>query len=228
VDEAETRAAPAARSPVAEMYGVLLLCHVTGGAVSLLSAAVAIATTKGARGHVYAGRVFVLAMALVFVTAVPMTIIRPNPFLLVVAVFSFYLALTGWLRARNRSGMPVLADWIATVAMGVTAVAMAVMGLLMVAAGSMLGIVLLAFALIGGGLAASEVPFLRGRRYRGAERIVAHLGRMLGGTIAALTAFLVVNVRVVPAFLVFLAPTVLLTPLIFYWAARVGRAAERG
>jgi hypothetical protein len=52
-------------------------------------------------------------------------------------------------------------------------------------------------------------------------RIAAHLGRMLGGTIAAVTAFTVVNVRIEPAFVVWLAPTVVLTPVIAYWTARV-------
>jgi hypothetical protein len=44
---------------------------------------------------------------------------------------------------------------------------------------------------------------------------------MLGGTIAAVTAFTVVNVRIEPAFVVWLAPTVVLAPVIAYWTARV-------
>jgi hypothetical protein len=49
---------------------------------------------------------------------------------------------------------------------------------------------------------------------------------MLAGTIAAVTAFTVVNVRVEPAFVVWLAPTVALTPLIVYWNHRVYRRSE--
>jgi hypothetical protein len=44
------------------------------------------------------------------------------------------------------------------------------------------------------------------------------------GAIGALTAFTVVNVHAEPAFIPWLAPTVLLTPLLFYWAARVQRS----
>ncbi|HJW67929.1 MAG TPA: hypothetical protein VJ829_01095 [Candidatus Binatia bacterium] len=77
---------------------------------------------------------------------------------------------------------------------------------------------------MGGALSPVDLYFLHGRRYRGIDRIIAHLARMLGGAIAALTAFTVVNVHAEPAFIPWLAPTVLLTPLIFYWAARVQRS----
>jgi hypothetical protein len=48
---------------------------------------------------------------------------------------------------------------------------------------------------------------------------------MMGATIAVITAFLVVNVRFDPGWVVWLAPTVVLTPLIIVWSrrARQGR-----
>jgi hypothetical protein len=143
---------------------------------------------------------------------------------LLVAVFSCYLVVTGWLRARNRSAVPTVADWVATTSMAVASAAMAVWSLALLRGGSSLGIVLLVFAGVGGTLSLVDVYFLRGRRYRGLDRIIAHLARMLDGAIAALTAFTVVNVHAEPAFIPWLAPTVLLTPLIFYWAARVQRS----
>jgi hypothetical protein len=144
-------------------YRLLLAFHIAAGATALIAAVGALGTLKGGRWHVRAGRMFVVAMLVVFLTAVPMTLLRPNLFLFLVAVFSVYLVLTGWLRARNRSGVPTAAEWVAATG-------------------------------------------------------------MVGSTIAALTAFTVVNVRLEPAFVVWLAPTVLLTPLIFYWVARVQRS----
>src|SRR5262245_44924735 len=206
------------------MYPLLLSCHIAGGTTALLSAAVALTTAKGDRAHVYSGRAFVIAMSVVFLTAVPMTLIRPNLLLLLVAVFSFYLALSGWLRARNRSGVPVPLEWMAAIAMVVAAVAMGIQGIELVRGGDHMGIVLLAFGGIGAALAASDLWLLRAQAYRGTTRIAWHLARMLGATIAALTAFAVVNIRVEPAFAVWLTPTVILTPLIFYWTARVQRS----
>jgi hypothetical protein len=44
---------------------------------------------------------------------------------------------------------------------------------------------------------------------------------MLAGTIAAVTAFTVVNVSTEPAVLAWLGPTAIITPLIVYWNRRV-------
>jgi hypothetical protein len=207
------------------MYKLILLVHIAGGLTALVAAAGALATTKGDRRHVYSGRTFVLGMLIVFLTAVPMTLIRPNLFLFLIAVFSFYLALTGWLRARNRSGVPVLADWVAATAMAATSLAMFVRAIALMGAQDSRAVVLLSFGGIGGVFAIADLYFLRGHRYQGEVRIAAHLTRMLAGTIAAVTAFTVVNLRFEPAFVVWLAPTLVLTPVIVYWNVRVRRPA---
>ena len=209
------------RASTKMIYGFLLSLHIAAGVAALVAAAVALARTKGSRGHVQSGRAFVVAMLIVFLTAVPMTVVRGDVFLFLIAVFTGCLVLTGWLRARERSEAPTVIDWAAAIAMTSTAVAMGVWSIVLLRRGSWLGVVLVVFALIGGALALSDLHFLRRRAYRGTLRIAVHLGRMLGGTIAALTAFTVVNVRIEPAFVPWLAPTVLLTPLIVYWVRRV-------
>jgi hypothetical protein len=103
---------------------------------------------------------------------------------------------------------------------------MCVRGIVVLGAGHSMGTVLLVFGGIGGWLASSDLRSLHGRHYVGTTRIVAHLTRMLSGTIAAVTAFTVVNVRFDPAFFVWLAPTVVLTPVIVYWSARMRRMDE--
>jgi hypothetical protein len=100
---------------------------------------------------------------------------------------------------------------------------MCVRGVVALRAGDSMGIVLLAFGGIGGSYAIGDLYFLRRHRYRGTFRIADHLSRMLAGTIAAVTAFTVVNVRLEPAVLVWLTPAVALTPLIVYWNVRVRR-----
>ena len=54
--------------------------------------------------------------------------------------------------------------------------------------------------------------------------LLAHLQRMTGAYIASLTAFLVVN-KILPGIIVWLLPTVILTPLIIVWTRkyRVGK-----
>ena len=203
------------------MYQLLLGTHIVAGNLALLAAIGAIVARKGGAAHLWAGRAFTLGMTVIFVTAVPMTLIRPNVFLLLVALFNGYLAWSGWLRVRNRSGEPRPVEWLVASAMVVTAVGMVIGGGLMLFRGNSMGVVLVVFAAIGGGLAVSDVQGLRVQRYRGARRIASHLTRMLGATIGAFTAFLVVNVRIEPAFAVWVAPSLVLTPLIAYWGRRV-------
>ena len=52
------------------------------------------------------------------------------------------------------------------------------------------------------------------------DRIVLHLNRMGGASIATLTAVFVVNVQTSPAVIAWLLPTVVGTPLIIYWTRR--------
>jgi len=208
-------------------YRLLLWLHIASGHVALAAAVGAMLTGKGSRWHVYTGRLFTLGMALVFVTAVPITLMRPNLFLLLVAIFSFYLALTGWLRARNRTGARLPGERVAAAAMAVVAIGMLARGVFMLAGGQSMGLVLVVFSGIGGTLAALDLRPAPGARYRGVTRIAGHLTRMLAGTIAAVTAFSVVNIRVEPAVIVWLAPTVVLTPLIVYWNVRIRRPHGR-
>jgi hypothetical protein len=44
---------------------------------------------------------------------------------------------------------------------------------------------------------------------------------MLGATIAALTAFTVVNIHTHPAYIAWIAPTILVLPVMLWWQKRV-------
>jgi hypothetical protein len=54
----------------------------------------------------------------------------------------------------------------------------------------------------------------------GKERIVRHLTNMMGGTIAVVTAVLVVNVDVEPVWIWWVLPTALITPIILWWSRK--------
>jgi hypothetical protein len=210
------------------MYRTLLGAHIVAGNVALFAAVGAMLSRKGGPIHLWSGRAFSIGMGVIFLTALPMSLMRPNVFLLLVALFNGYLAWSGWIRARNRGGEPITAEWLGASAMAGTAVVMLAGGVFMLVSGNLMGIVLVVFAGIGGGLAVADLRGMRSRRYRGAGRIASHLTRMLGATIGAFTAFLVVNVRVEPAFVVWIAPSLLLTPVVVYWGRRVRGPAAAG
>ena len=106
------------------VFNLLLVIHITSGSVALLMAVIALVTAKGRRHHVLAGRIYASAMTVIFLTAVPLAIFGSNVFLLLIAVFSFYLVFAGWRFARNRRGIPRPVDWSAAATMGVTGLAM--------------------------------------------------------------------------------------------------------
>lgn len=212
-----------------ETEPILLAAHIASGFAALASALVA-ASVKALRlphrWHVLAGRVFVAGMAGIFLTAVPLALMGGVLFLLLVAVLSLYLALAGWREAVRARGRSAWIDRTAPIAMILAGAAMAGWGTLGLVAGNFGGIVLLVFGAIGLLVAIEDLRRI-GRSAAGPARIAHHMSRMMGATIAVVTAFLVVNVRFEPGWIVWLGPTALLTPVIFVWARRI-RAGRFG
>jgi hypothetical protein len=208
-----------------DLYRILLMIHVFSGAVSLLTAAIAIAAKNFGwqhRIHLTSGKVFSLAMALIFVTALPMSLMKLNIFLLLVSIFSFYLMLMGWLYATDRQGK------VAPIMLGVSSI-MILTSLAMLGYGiwqlmlDRFALPLIAFGAIGLFLAWIDWRVARAGGLKGKPRIAQHLTQMMGATIAAITAFLV-NVVQLEGFLsavLWLAPTAILVPMLIRSARSV-------
>ena len=196
----------------------------------LLTAAVVATLTKtldlAHKWHIYSGTVFFWAMLVVFLTALPLAVIRPNTFLFLIAFLSFYFALAGWRYATNRRGVARPVDWISASVMAIAALGMIMFGVFMLSRSNINGITMVALGGIGAGLTIVDLRTLRRGGAKGPERIAQHLTMMLAGAIATITAFVVTNVRVQPAFIVWLAPTVVITPIIIVWSRRI-RAGKR-
>lgn len=212
------------------LFQGLLIVHVVAGSIALLAAASAFgakALRRSHRTHVRAGRTFFWAMVVVFATAIPMSVLRHNTFLFLIALFSFYLALVGWRLARNRRGIAAPVDWLIAGAMAIVSLAMIAGGAIGWAAAPGLGPVLMTFGAIAAFLVFRHVAFLRRREVHAKQRIALHLTMMLSATIATLTAFAVVNLRFLPQPVAWLLPTVLLVPVIVIWRRRVLGGRDR-
>ena len=85
---------------------VLLLLHILCGSLSLISSALSISNKKGSSTHRFFGKFYFWGMVGVFLTAIPLAILKLNVFLLLIAIFSFYLAFAGMRFAVNRKGIP--------------------------------------------------------------------------------------------------------------------------
>ena len=210
---------------------VLLILHIAAGSIALLSAVLALVTAKGGANHVKTGQVYALGMTVIFLTAVPLAMLGTNIFLLLIAVFSFYLVFAGWRFARNRRGRPQPVDWAAVVILGLT-------GLGMWGYGAVLGmqedaqwVTMVIFGAIAVALALADTHFhhrlAQGQSRAGKQRIQRHLTNMLAGTIATVTAVMVVNVDLNPVWIPWILPTVVITPLIIWWNRRVSGRGRR-
>lgn len=205
----------------------LLLVHIAAGFVALGTSFLAV-TNKvfdlSHRWHVAAGRGFAWSMVIMTLSAVALSILGANVFLLLIAVFSLYLVLSGWAYARNRSGVPGALDRVRAMGMVLASIAMLALGTYLLITRDLDGVTMLAFGGIGAALSLSDLRILRAGGLRGSARIGKHLTMMLASSIAAITAFLVVNITFHPMVVVWLAPTLVLVPVIIAMNRKVRKA----
>ena len=195
----------------------LLFIHIIAGTLSLLAAALAVVSAKGKKVHIRAGRTYFWGMFLIFITAIPMSIISSNLFLFPVAIFSFYLAYAGMRFGRNRTGIASTFDWAAVGLMILSGIAMWCLATLYFINNNTQYITLTVFGFIAISLGYADFRSYRNKSAIGKKRIARHLTNMLAGTIAVITAVLVTNVNIEPVFIFWILPTILITPLIFWW-----------
>jgi hypothetical protein len=207
---------------MATLMTILLWAHIGAGTLALGLAPAAMLTTKGGPAHRRWGKIYFWAMAVVAATALALSLWRPQLFLTLLAVFSFYMAFTGYralFRKRPTEGQgPSAVDWAAALLTLASSAAMAVLGLLRPSpAWERMGIVPVVFGALGVVLAGLDVArFARPSPDRH-RWWVDHMQGMLGSYIATVSAFSVVNFTFVPTTVRWLWPTVIGVPLVTLW-----------
>lgn len=93
------------------MLSPLLILHICGGGVGLLSGAVAACFRKGSRAHGLAGNVFLVSMLIMSGSGAYMAVMKSQMNNVFGGVLTFYLVATAWITARRREGRPGFFDW---------------------------------------------------------------------------------------------------------------------
>jgi|TARA_B100000287_G_C20502980_1_gene729870 hypothetical protein len=199
----------------------LLVAHIFAGCISLIAAVFAVVSSKGKQAHILAGRTYFWGMAVIFLTAIPMSISSSNVFLFLIAIFSFYLAYAGMRFARNRTGTANLFDWVAVGLMVFSGLAMWFLALVYFMNNNSQYITLTVFGFIAISLGYMDFRSYRNKSAIGKQRIARHLTNMLAGTIAVITAVLVTNLSIEPVFILWILPTIIISPLIFWWNRKI-------
>ncbi|HEX6174868.1 MAG TPA: hypothetical protein VF089_12695 [Candidatus Binatia bacterium] len=203
------------------MRSSILVIHICGGVVGLLSGIAAVAFRKGSPRHRLAGNIFFASMLTMAATAAYLG----NFF---GGAFTFYLVTTGWLTGRKREGETTLFDWGAflfALAIGLIIVGHSVRvisGAVAPKPGVPVGMPLFLGCLVLLAAAGDLRMLMRGGVF-GRQRIARHLWRMFVGLFIATGSFLAQ--RRVVAFLggpeVFLLFAPLPLILMIYWLVRV-------
>lgn len=203
---------------------LLLAVHITAGIVALLSATLALCSGKGEKLHRLSGTIYFWAMSAIFTTAIPMAIITGNTFLFLIAIFSFYLAFAGRQFAKNRKGIASNIDWVAIGLVLISGIGMWMLAINYFLTHNSQYITLALFGFIALAVGYQDYMRYKNRTVIGKSRIAGHLTHMMGGTIAVVTAVLVVNVSIEPVWLWWILPTLVITPIIFWWNIKTLRS----
>ena len=203
------------------MIQILLPIHILAGVIAFICSALAVSSAKGKKLHVLSGRTYFWCMVVIFLTAIPMSIITSNIFLFLIAIFAFYLAFSGMRFARNRKGLVTTMDWISVSLMILFGIGMWLIALLLFLDDDSYFIVLLVLGFLAITLGYGDFKSHKNKTATGKERIAKHLTNMMDGTIAVITAVLVVNAPFEPEWVWWVLPTALITPVIFWWNNKV-------
>jgi uncharacterized membrane protein len=203
------------------MITTLIYIHAISGGMALCFGLLPLLLKKGSNGHKKWGKWFIYSMLVTALTAITVALIPSHysPFLLAIGIFSLYLTLSGYRSLQLRYNSPTYADWGISIGMLLTGVFMVALPIVI---SQKLNLVLTIFGLIGGAFAVNDLLRYRKPSPPAKKAITAHLGKMTGAYIAAVTAFLVVN-QALPGMVAWLGPTVLGTVYIVYWTNKYHR-----
>lgn len=204
-----------------KVASIALIVHIICGFAALVTGLIAILAKKKRGLHSRVGLIYFISMSGVFLSATLLSILHDIPFLLGVAIFSYYLCLMGFSAARWKGKSPLWLRIVIPSAGTAGAVILFFQGNIVpyVFGGILLLNTLLDFAVLTG---------LRKAPGGKLAWMYAHAGRMGGSYIATVTAFVVVNLQFAPApWLPWLLPTVVGSALIIRWNVRMSRKMKK-
>jgi uncharacterized membrane protein len=207
----------------------LLILHISGGILGLLSGALAMIYRKGSRGHRLAGDVFVVAMLTMGMCGSTLALMKHQMGNVFGGVLTFYMITTAWLAGRRREGVGAL-DW-AALGMALTiGASMFTLGMRVVKGidAKQEGVPLAMYFVMGSIAllaATGDLRMLLRGGISGTARLSRHLWRMCFGLFIATGSFFLGQQQVFPASwrgsAVWFVPALLPLPLMIFWLIRV-------
>jgi hypothetical protein len=208
----------------------ILVLHITGGSVGLLSGAVALSFRKGSRRHGIAGNVFFISMLTASAAGAYLGFRNSEMDNVFGGVLTFYLVATAWVTARRRDGETSVFDWIGFLVALAIAIVAVIYGIEAAhsptgtkggspASGYVLPGSVALLAAIG------DARILLRGGLSGAQRIARHLWRMCFALFVACASIFLARPQLFPALLskthVLFVLGILPLILMAFWLARI-------
>ena len=211
---------------------LILLLHIAGGTVGIISGAVALLAHKGGRLHRAAGTIFLVSMLTMATIGAATSPFLPVPSMpnVVAGTLTLYLVATGWVAIKRENGRigrfekSGLGVALAIVAAGAIFILMAM--------NSPTGKIVktppqafYVFAIVGAIAAAGDLKMILRGGLSGSARIARHLWRMSAALTIASGSFFLGQQRIMPVFIQgspwLFAPVIAPLLLMLFWRIRV-------
>lgn len=203
---------------------LILYIHILFGALAFCSAPLALVAKKGGLWHTCFGLAFSYGMYVACSASFIISIYKQIWFLFVIGIFSGYLVISArrFLGKKNfKAGDPVpMLDLAISQIMLIAGAIFILWGIYSMTQQNGMGIVLLIFGLIGFLNARTDLKIFKHGYKHPKDWLLIHIGRMIGGTTAAYTAFLVQNAYhfpQIPGWIFWLLPNIIFVPLSIYF-----------
>jgi hypothetical protein len=209
---------------------ILMMAHISAGAVALLAGAAALAVPKGRRLHVRAGTVFFGSMLAMTFFGAWVALSRSHFGTALIATITAYLVATAWMAATRRKDLP------GPLELGALMVALACAGLFLnlgfIAvdrpSGTFDGMppaVFFSYATLGTLAAALDVNYILRREISGRQRIARHVWRMCAALLIAALSFFLGQQKAMPIAIrgspLLALPPIMTFVLMIFWLFRV-------
>ncbi|MBX2962688.1 MAG: hypothetical protein KF687_09260 [Cyclobacteriaceae bacterium] len=212
---------------------LLTYTHIFAGIISLIVAPLAMVVHKGGNAHRLWGKIFFWCMTWIFVSAVILSAVKWIPFLLLIAVFSYYSVYIGYralyLKQLHLGKGVAWYDWAMSAIAGIFNFSFVVWGAYKAINGATsLGLLAVGFGLGGLMMVRAELSRYLKPPASKFHWFYRHIGSMMGGFIASVTAFSVQVMHFMPGVMQWIWPSLVGVPLIIYWVRTYRKKLEKG
>jgi len=202
---------------------ILIYIHAFFGGLGLITGIASILVKKGSLPHKNMGKLFSVGMITSSVISIPITFMpnHENLFLLLIAVFTIYLVLTGRRALIFKTTFKVNTyDKVLSGSMFLFAIIMLFLAVFKLINTTTFGVLYLFFGGFGLLLVYGDFKFYKQITHQGNAWLIVHIKKMIGALIASITAFIVAGVGV-STLTTWMLPTIFGTIYIIYWKRKV-------